>query len=128
MIPNNGSNNPKIKMYNVSPVKNPYVKFASSEFISINRGKILEKRLKIEGDSYSFIIGSNCRIGRFKDNLVCIAEDSVSRTHAEINCVSTSKGDIKYFIKDLKSKFGTFIGCRSAQTNIEGCSFMLEDT
>jgi len=52
-----------------------------------------------------------CRIGRGKDNDVCIDDDLVSREHAAIELVrSEQDGETTHFIlRDLDSTNGTFV-------------------
>ena len=64
------------KQKNLASFKNPYVKFASSEFISVesvNEARSLEKRLKLVGEDESFIISNHCKIGRLRENQVVIS-------------------------------------------------------
>ena len=65
------------KQKNLMNFKNPYVKFASSEFISVesvSETKTIEKRLKLIGDDECFIISNHCKIGRLRENQIVISE------------------------------------------------------
>ena len=56
-------------------------------------------------------ISDNCKIGRGKNNNLCLSEESVSREHAMIVVEKESNSIIptKYYLKDIGSKFGTYV-------------------
>ncbi len=58
-------------------------------------------------------VTKNMKIGRNSANDIVLKTDGVSRNHAEILVEevpdSEGKPQMKYFIRDIGSKFGTFI-------------------
>ena len=68
------------------------------------------------------------KIGRAANNDIILAEESVSRTHAEIVRILKPNGDTNYILQDLGSKFGTYVECRGVQEDIQGETYFVGDS
>jgi hypothetical protein len=73
-------------------------------FILVGRG---------QGESFNLASGKEYNVGRHSENDIQIEDDNISRNHLKIKV----KGD-KYFITDLDSKNGTFVGGKDLSPGI----------
>jgi len=80
-------------------------------------GKMLVLCHETTGVKYGLQIGAKYRCGRVGTDFVFALDTSVSRNHAEITTSSDGEG---VFIKDLGSKYGTYLGEKAVKSSQSG--------
>lgn len=85
--------------------------------------------LRIVGPNVDKLVNgfAKVKIGRLTQNQLVLVDETVSRNHAEIISQSEQNGSFKYWLRDIGSKFGTFVECQGVQENIVGKSFLVGD-
>lgn len=94
---------------------NPNVKFIETEMmynppdVTPKYVNSYEKKLFIKCHDGEFIVSGHATIGRAKINQVELGDEGVSRAHAEVVPNFNYSGKIFYCLKDIGSRFGTFV-------------------